>query len=95
MKTPKTVAELKRMLQVGQKIEMVRYNGGEPSEKRRGIGTVTKVQTNGVYIDRGHGNSFLDFPKSTNFAQSIERPGNFEISSPGNYPITLEYRLIA
>lgn len=83
-----TLAELKRKLQIGQKIEMVRYNGGEPSEKIRGVGVVIKVQTNGVYIDRGHGNSFLDFPKACNFAMSIERPGNFEINSPGNYPIT-------
>lgn len=27
------LAELKRKLQPGQKIEMVRYNGGAPSEK--------------------------------------------------------------
>jgi hypothetical protein len=94
MQTVKTVAELKRALTVGRKIEMVKYNGGVPSEKIRGIGTVTKVQTNGVYIDRGHGNSYLDFPKAANFAPSIEIQGNFEISTPGNYPITLEYRLI-
>lgn len=88
------LSEFKRRMQVGQKIEMVRYNGGEPSEKIRGVGVVTKVQTNGVYIDRGHGNSFLDFPKAENFNMSIERPEHIEISTPGNYPITLEYRLI-
>ena len=88
------VSELKRKLQVGQKIEMVRYNGGEPSERIKGIGTVTRVQTNGVYINRGNGDSFMDFPKASNFAMSIERPGNFEMWTDGKFPITLEYRLI-
>lgn len=89
------LAELKRKLQVGQKIEMVRYNGGEPSALIRGVGVVTKVQSNGVWIDRGHGrDSFFDFPKASNFAMSIERPGNFEVWTNGNYPITLEYRLV-
>lgn len=92
--TIKTVADLKRALTVGARIEMVRYCGNVPSEKVRGVGTVTKVQTNGVYIDRGFGNSWLDFPKATNFAASIERPGHFEVWSDGDNPITLEYRLI-
>ena len=89
-----TLAALKRKLQPGQRIEMVRYCGQEPSEKIKGIGTVTKVQTNGVFINRGHGDSFLSFPKASNFAMSIERPGHFEIWTDGTHPITLEYRLI-
>ena len=88
------LAELKRKLQTGQKIEMVRYCGQEPSEKIRGVGTVSKVQSNGVYINRNGRDSFMDFPKATNFAMSIERAGHFEMWTDGNYPITLEYRLI-
>lgn len=89
-----TVADLKRVLIVGQKIEMTRYNNKPPVERISGVGVVSKVQTNGVYIERNGKNSFLDFPKATEFMPSIENIGHFEISSGGNYPITLEYRLV-
>ena len=94
METLKTVADLKRSLALGTKIEMTRYNNEKPSERIRGVGIVVKVQTNGVYIQRNGKNSFLDFPKATEFTPSVENAGHFEITSGGNYPITLEYRLL-
>ncbi len=92
----KTVADLKRALQVGTQIEMVRYNGQAPTGKLAGVGTISKVQTNGVWIKRGENkSSWLDFPKASEFMPSIERAGHFEISSGGNYPIVLEYKIIS
>ena len=90
----KTVAELKRRLQTGQKIEMVRYNGQAPSERIAGVGVVKHVQGNAVTIERNGRESWLWFPKPSEFYPSRTTPGHFEITSEGNYPITLEYRLI-
>ena len=90
----KTVAELKRKLQTGQKIEMVRYNGQAPSERIAGVGTVKHVQGNAVTIERNGKESWLYFPKASEFFPSIENSNHFEITSAGKYPITLEYRLI-
>jgi len=94
MQTIKTLADFKRALTVGTKIEMVRYNNMPPTELIAGVGTVSKVQTNGVWINRRGRDSYLEFPKASNFMLSIERPGHIEIATPGKNPITLEYRLI-
>lgn len=94
MQAPKTVSALKRALTVGTRIEMTKYCNQEPSERIRGIGTITRVQTNGVYIDRGNGESYVDFPSASNYNPSIEYNDRFEFSSGGVNPITLEYRII-
>lgn len=87
----KTVAQLKRELTVGRKIEMIAFNGGEPTEKIAGVGTIVKVQTNGVYIDRGNGKSWMDFPKASGFIQSYTNDNTFEINLGW---VSLVYKLI-
>lgn len=59
-----TFAALKRRLQVGAKIEMVRHDyqpGGAVPEKLRGVREVARVQSNAVQFSGG---SWLYWPKA-------------------------------
>lgn len=67
MKTPKTVAELKRRLDLGAKIECTLFEGKIPSERMQGVGVIVKKQTNGVSIQRNGRNSFFNFPKASEY----------------------------
>ena len=63
----KNLADLKRKMILGQKIEMLSYNGQAPAEKIRGVREVVKVQTNGVYLapfGESKRKSWFDFPKA-------------------------------
>ena len=89
MKTPKTVAELKRILVVGQKIECTLFEGKIPKERMRGIGEIAKVQTNGVYIERGKckHRSWLDFPKASEYEPLFDGYFNINDISPRQYKL--------
>lgn len=68
MRTMKTLADLKRTLTVGTRLQLKeRY--GRPVNKKR---TIVQIQSNGVWLKSdepdefdGHGRSFLDYPKAT------------------------------
>lgn len=65
----KTLADLKRDLQVGTAVEMVNFhNGQDIPEKLQGIRYVVKVKSNGVEFSKDKNaikGSFLHYPKAT------------------------------
>jgi hypothetical protein len=61
-----TLADLKRVLILGARVETVaQVGGGAPNARMAGIRTVKKVQTNGVYLSKSveDSGSFFEFGK--------------------------------
>lgn len=75
----KNLSDLKRILVLGQKIEMLTMDGKKPPEKLCGVREVVKLQTNGVYFSRFKGSPvklWFDFPKASNL--EIQSPTRSE-----------------
>lgn len=67
----KNLAELKKTMVLGRRLEMLSINGQrpEPTSKVAGVREVVAVQTNGVYLAPFEGSknrSWFEFPKAAN-----------------------------
>ena len=58
----KNLAELKRTLKIGDKIKTL---GNSHGKWIGDISVITKIQSNGFYIDREGENSWLEYPKAS------------------------------
>ena len=68
------VAELKRKLVVGVKLDLVHFSGWTPGPR-----TISKVNTVGFYLMNSEGKeSFCDWPKKD---ELVEKPNGFAIKS--------------
>lgn len=73
-----TVAELKRRVVVGVKLDLVHFSGWSPGPR-----TVTKVNSVGFGLTNSEGKtSFCDWPKAS---ELIEKPNGFTIRSDWSY----------
>lgn len=91
----KTLAQLKRDLKVGTKLKTIfnlhgKYLGS--------IRTISKVQTNGIYLETNDGtrtfNSWLPFPKKTSYMNYENNTFEFYDNYSGEIFKCLAYEII-
>jgi hypothetical protein len=83
-----SLAAIKRRLQLGSKIQMVRHDwgpGGKPHEKVAAVRTVKIVRTTGVMFEGG---SWLYWPKAD---EVLETKEGFWISLRDDFKQRIEY----